>query len=220
MKKLLNLFILILFVGIFTLSGCGPDTTPKQIVDKDNAVGEFTLFTHEGNKNTLPLIFNLGHSYLSFTNTSNETISISTYACSPGETVCIGTWSISSHFGVWYNVESNYNICNNRYDGRLSISKQIDINDVNTITKFIEENNTWSPLKNCSNFALNCWNEIASESEKISKPVIYTPSHIASQIRLFSGYETNKPMVTKDNFGYFEDDTYVAFTMKGDANYV
>lgn len=220
MKKVINFLILILFVSVFIISGCAPDETPKIIVDKDDYVGEFSLFTHTGTGDTLPLIFNLGHSFLSFTNTSNEVINISTYTCQPNETVCIGTWSISTHFGVWYNVESNYDICNKRYDGRLSISKKIDSQDVTKLTKFIEEHNTWNPLQNCSYFALNCWNELAAESEIIAKPIIYTPTHIASQIKLFSGYKLNKEMVTESNFGYFENDTYVAFTMKGDASYV
>ncbi len=206
-------------ISICFLSGCNQEPTAKSITHKQDYVGEFSIFTHPGSKDVLPLLFNLGHSYLSFTNTSDKIIYLAGYKCEPSETVCIGTWSISKHFGVWYNVESNYDIYDNHYDGRLSLTKKINLQDVEKFTEFINKNNAWNPLKNCSYFALNCWNYIVDDCEKLEKPLIYTPKHLANEIKQFETYETNRPYVTKDNFGFFAEDVYVAYTMQGEKEY-
>ncbi len=220
MKNFIKIFSLILCVCFCFLTGCTPSDIPKEIVDTPNSIGEFTIFTHTGIKEDLPLLFNLGHSYLAFTNTSANVVDLSGYACQPNEMVCIGTWSISQHFGVWYNVESNYNNHDKHYEGRLSLTKKVTSEDIATINEYIKNNNTWNPLKNCSNFALNCWNSVAKDSEKLTKPLIYTPKHLANEIKKFDNYEIDKPMNTKDTFGWFDDSKYVSHTFKGEAEYV
>lgn len=219
MRKIFSFILLLICVSFGLLTACGKSNTNRTISVSENSVAEFSLFTHPGSKKVLPLLFNLGHSYLSFTNTSNTTIDLAGYKCEPNETVCIGTWSISKHFGVWYNVESNYDIYDNHYDGRLSLTKQIGMEEVEKLTEFIVNNNKWTILKNCSYFALNCWNYVVESNEQIDTPLIYTPSYIAKQIKQFETYEINRPYITKTNFGFFSNEVYVSYTMEGDKQY-
>lgn len=179
-------------------------------------VAKLTLFTFNGDGEGKFGLMNLGHSFLSVENISTSPITLLNKNIAPNETISIGTWSILEHFGVWYNVESNYIVQHNKYDGRLSITIGIDNEDISTISEFIKTNDTWNPLTNCSNFALNLWNTVATESEYIKKPVIYTPSHIANEIMKFDNYERNKSIETEDTMGYFDGSTYVSFQIEGD----
>ena len=121
-------------------------------------------------------------------------------------------------YGVWYNVESNYIADYNKYDGRLSITTGISREDISTISQFISTHDYWNPLQNCSYFALNLWNEVAEESEKLDKLFIYSPSGIAKQLRCFENMEENKELLTEKRFHYFEDTTPVYFELED--NYV
>lgn len=217
-KKTISLLILI--IGVFGIFGCGKQVK-KVVAMIDNPVGYLTIYSQtQSPKDTMPMLLNLGHSFLSFENTSNNDIIIGNYNVSPNETICIGTWSISSHFGVWFNVESNYNNKYNRYDGRISITRQISESNIDDINGFIAKHNYWNPLRNCSYFALNLWNSVANQSEKLAKPLIYSPTHVANEIKKFNNFEYNRPMVTTGNMGYYSNSQFVSVSMKGEDKYV
>lgn len=193
------------------------DTPVKQkteIQAGDTAL--LTIFTFDGKKESTLGLANLGHSFLSLENISDHTITIAGVDIPVGKTLAIGTWSISSHFGVWYNVESNYITEYNKYDGRLSITTGITDEDVDKLTKYINNHDYWTPLTNCSCFALNMWNEVVSDGEKLPKPLIYNPAHIAKCIRNFESYETNKELITDSQFYYFQDSQPVYHYMENE----
>lgn len=222
MKKLHTFLLLIIIICSATLFGCTNNVSQvRKTSFPNNSVGNLSIYAHDKvSDDSLFLLFNLGHSFLTFENTSNQIINIGNYKVSPNETICFGTWSISSHFGVWYNLEYNYSAIHNRYDGRVSITKGVTANNIEEINKFIYSHNTWSPIKNCSYFALNLWNKVANENEMLKTYWIYSPAKVANQLREFEDFETNKSFITKTNFGYFSNTEYVSFTMEGDYTYV
>lgn len=218
-RVIAGLFILICSVAL--TCGCDDNKNKKQLASIDDSVGNLTIFSlTQSNKDTLPLLLNLGHSFITIENTSSDNMTIGNYELTPNETICIGTWSISNHFGVWYNVESNYNSKYNRYDGRISLTKEISSNDITTITTFIAKHNYWNPFRNCSYFALNLWNSVADSNEKLKKPIIYSPTHVTQEIKKFNNYEYNRPLPTNSNMGYYSNAKFVSFNMKGEDKYV
>ena len=217
LKKFFSITILIIaMLNIFLLTGCTNTTSKQKTIIKTTDVALLSLFTFDGKKESTLGLMNLGHSFLSIENISSDVIKIANVTLAPNETIAIGTWSISAHFGIWYNVESNYIAEHNKYDGRLSITTGISLDDMVSITNYILSHDYWTPLANCSCFALNLWNEVAENSEKLSKPLIYSPSHLAKCMKNFENYEENKEIITDTNFHYFEGTNPVYYYMDGE----
>lgn len=211
--------LLIVFLLIFACSGlvaCKDESREYKTNISDTDIAKLSLFTYDGSGESVWGLMNLGHSFLSIENVSSENIKLLNKTIEPGETIAIGTWSILEHFGVWYNVESNYIVQHNKYDGRLSITIGIGEDDIEKISSFIAEKDTWNPINNCSYFALNLWNKVAGETEYIKTPFIYTPSYIAEEMKKFDSFEKNKDIPTEDTMGYFKGETYVSFQIEGD----
>ena len=152
-------------------------------------------------------------SFLSIENTSDTSINIGKKELNVSKTLTIGTWSIQSHFGVWYNVENNYIKEHNKYDGRVSVTIGISSEDIDLINEFIEDNDHWGPIKNCSYFALNLYNTVASDTEFIDTPLIYTPSYISSIIKKFDTCEFNREIPVEDKMSYFDGTSLVEYTL-------
>ena len=213
MKKFLSFFILIM-IACFVFASCSVNTTKHKTSVTSSDVALLTLFTFDGKKESKFGLFNLGHSFLSVENISSETITIGKVEVAPNETISIGTWSIKAHFGVWYNVESNYIKDYNKYDGRISITAGISSEDTEKMNNFILAHDYWSPINNCSNFALNLWNTVAEEDEELVRPFIYSPSKIAKALKNFEGYETNREIKTSDKFFFMDENTPKYFELE------
>lgn len=213
MKKFLSFFILIM-IACVVFASCSVNTPKHKTSVTSSDVALLTLFTFDGKKESKFGLFNLGHSFLSVENISSETITIGKVEVAPNETISIGTWSIKAHFGVWYNVESNYIKDYNKYDGRISITAGISSEDTEKMNNFILAHDYWSPINNCSNFALNLWNTVAEEDEELVRPFIYSPSKIAKALKNFEGYETNREIKTSDKFFYMDENTPKYFELE------
>ena len=199
-----------------TLLGCGTkgkDSYTSSVEADD--IAKLSLFSYNGKGESTWGLMNLGHSFLSFENISDENISILDKVIAPNETISIGTWSILEHFGVWYNVESVYIETTDKYNGRVSATIGVNSEDLEKIVSFISKKDKWNPINNCSYFALNLWNTVAKESEYINTPLIYTPTYIAEELAKFDSYEYNKPIPSSSKLGYFKNSTYVSFDMEG-----
>lgn len=213
MKKIA--LFLILIVCVVMLSACGNgDREYKASINSDD-VALLSIFTYDGKGESVWGLMNLGHSFLSIKNVSDEPFYLSEKKINPGETVAFGTWSILDHFGVWYNVESNYISDYNKYDGRLSVTQSVSSEDISVITEYIKKHDYWTPLTNCSCFALNLWNSVSDAPELLDVPLIYTPSQIAKQLQKFNTFETNRTIVTEKTFGYFKDGSYINCYLEG-----
>jgi len=207
-KRSLSLLILIMLTFVVLISGCDGIKTRKTNI-KNTDIALLSIFSFDGKKESTLGLMNLGHSFLSLENISSIPIEISNVVIYPGETIAIGTWSIKSHFGVWYNVESNYIADYNKYDGRISVTTGISTEDIDKITQYIISHDYWTPLTNCSCFALNLWNEVAEDGEILDRPLIYNPTAIAKQLVNFENYEINREINTDKDFYYFEGTTQV-----------
>ncbi|MBE5738831.1 MAG: hypothetical protein E7354_03815 [Clostridiales bacterium] len=203
--------VLMLCISCFVLTACGDLKDYKAEVAEGDVV-KLTLFTYDGKGESHFGLMNLGHTFLSFENISGETMTIGGMEVVSGETIAVGTWSVASHFGIWYNLEGNYIDEHDKYNGRVSVTIGLNSEDMIKVNDFIKENDRWNPLKNCSFFALNLYNLVASETESIPTPLIYTPTYIAKHIKAFDSYETNKPLVCEDKFGYYDGETYVEYS--------
>lgn len=217
MRKLFGfLLICILIASSFSLIACNKEDRDYSLKIDDGDIAKLTLFSFNGDGEGRIGLMNLGHAFLSIENISDEPIELLHKNISVGETISIGTWSILEHFGIWYNVESNYIVEHNKYDGRVSITIGIDNEDISTLSNYMSNNDKWNPIYNCSKFALTLWNTVAENSEKINKPIIYTPTYIAKEIKKFDSYETNRAIPTEETIGYFNNSTYISFQIEGE----
>lgn len=213
MKRLITLCLSATL--ILTLNSCKNNTQHQAtIASNDNVV--VTLFTYDGKGETRNGIASLGHAFIMLTNISSSNVTFLNKTIEPSKNLMVGTWSISAHFGVWYNLESNYSVFNNKYDGRYSVSIGITNDELSKLETFTSTHDKWNCLYNCSKFALNFYDEVANEQEYIKKPLIYTPSYIAGEIKKFDHYEVNKPMITDEGFGYYVDNEYHEYSFNED----
>lgn len=220
MRRIFSLAIILFIVVVLstTLFACKEDNREYKTEINSNDIAKLSLFSFDGNGEEQLGLANLGHAFLSLENISDNNIKLLDRTITPGETIAIGSWSILEHFGVWYNVESNYITNHGKYDGRVSITIGIDNDNLNTLEEFINNHDRWNPIFNCSKFALSLWNTVASDSEYLDKPLIYTPTYVANEIKKFDNYELNKAIITDENMGYFTDSQNASFVMEG-GNY-
>ena len=215
MKKLFT-FLFILIVCVMPIIGCGNSKDYSAEI-KEGDIALLSIFAFDGKSESKWGLMNLGHAFLSIENVSDDKLDILDYSLDSGKTICVGTWAIKDHFGVWYNVESNYFDTYNKYDGRVSVTISLSTEELDKLCSFISKNDRWNPLNNCSKFAMHAWNIVATESERLIKPIIYTPSNIVSQLKMFDNYEINRPMITDKKFGYFSSSQFVSFGFEGDG---
>ncbi len=172
---------------------------------KENAVAELSLFAFNGDSERVPLTVNLGHAFVTLENTGSEPLKFGAAQLAVHESVSLGSWSMSAHFGFWYNVESTYVNEFERYEGRVSLKTQIDTADLANINDYIEDHDYWTLLKNCSFMALDIYNLAAEESDRLPVPALVTPQAIDTLIRSTTGYEVNQGIDNYGSVGYARD---------------
>lgn len=216
----LKSLILVLFISLCTIfSACGTGNKDYSVNLKETDIASISLFAYSGKGESHYGLINLGHAFISIDNTSSENLVIYNFTIPAGETVTIGTWCINKHMGVWFNIESNYFVNYNKYDGRYSITTGIGREDIETINNFISSHDKWGVLKNCSYFALSLWNEIAEDSEHIDENPIFTPAYLEEEISKFDNHEINRPIKTDSSCYYYDNDKFYEFHFEGDNRY-
>lgn len=209
MKKVLCFLILV--CTIFVCS-CSPQKIEITPIEDD--VATMTIVSFDGKGESVYGLMNLGHTFIAIENTSSDDMMIGKYILNPGKTVTVAVWSILEHFGVWYNVESNYIEYCNKYNGRVSLSKEINEEDVKKISEFIKSNDNWDPYRNCGYFATKLWNTVAKDKEFINGGT--TPSNIAKSIAMSDGYKKNLEIPVSSAMGYFDGTTFVEYKLEGE----
>ncbi|MBQ7307303.1 MAG: hypothetical protein IJW82_02140 [Clostridia bacterium] len=208
------LVLVILFSNCYILIGCNNnDNKLYTTQNRVDAVIELSIFTSNGKKESKNILRNYGHSFLSFKNISQNSLKVGEYTLEKDETISLGTWSVSSHFGVWYNLESNYINTYDKYNDRVSVTTQINLEELKLVNDFILNHDYWNPYCNCSYFSINLWNTIAKDTEYIDTSLFYNPSYLYKKLISFSSYETNKAINGKDTFGYYSD-TFLIHSFK------
>lgn len=203
MKKYI-IVLLLTIMSIITFSGCGTNRERKLNVAEDD-VALLSIFADNGASESNFFVRNLGHAFLSVENISSSSFMVGDREVKPSETITIGLWSILEHFGVWYNVESNYIKEHNKYNTRVSITIGISLDDLNKVSKIIDKNNKWTPLYNCSKFALEIWNAVALESEIIDAKFITSPSYLVDEIVKFKEHQKNRECNTDQIIRYYKE---------------
>lgn len=199
-KIFLSVFVMI--ICLFSVACSSEENRVATIANDDEII--MTIYAYDGAGESYFGLLNLGHSFLSFENKTTETINIGNYELPAGDIVTVSTWSISEHFGIWYNTESNYIKYHNKYDGRYSVSVGLKKDCLDKLAKFLKDNDEWLPTKNCTNFSVGLWNTLCAKNERVSTPLIYTPGKLTKDIKSFNTYEKNKYIPVSDRFGYFD----------------
>lgn len=174
-------------------------------------VGTFTIFSSNDEDNSSFSI--KGHAFVSFKNTSTLQIKIGGLNVNPGHEITIGTWgnmpanhkilpNQTWHKGIWYNLESYLANEEKAFSNRVSLTMGVTINDVRTINSVISKSDSWSPTNNCSSFATKIWNSIASSKLKLSAGNPNTPKSLSTNIKLISGYQSNRAIMNMRPIGY------------------
>lgn len=195
-------FLLILSISI--LSAC-KENTDRQLNVTNDDVALLSIFADNGKSESNLLLRNYGHAFLSITNITDNSFTIGDREVAPNETITIGLWNVLEHFGVWYNIESNYIAEYEKYTHRVSLTIGIGNEDINTLTEIIKNSDRWNPFFNCSTFALKMWNSVADENEEIYKKLIVSPSYLVKEITKFDDYEENRECVTDKNIKYYNE---------------
>jgi len=153
----------------------------------------FTLTTFNGSTEKEPFVANLGHSWLSIENHLDHSINLNGYDVSPNETVTFSVWAVVDHFGVFFNLEANFIKSRGKYDGRMSISTNINESDLDIINDYIKNNDSWETTKNCSFWSIHLWNLVVSQEYQVkTQTLIYTPTRLMNSLLEYSDVVTNK----------------------------
>ena len=204
MRKII--LTLTLIICMFSFVGCQNNSQRIRELNINNTdVAVLTIFADNGDSESSFLYKNYGHSFLSIENVSLNNFVVGDRIVLPNETITIGLWPIKEHFGIWFNVESNYINEYNKYSERVSISVGINLDDIAKVSKIIDENDNWTPMFNCSSFSLKVWNSVAQDSEKLNVGGFISPNNLVKEIKLFKNYEIARECKTTTNISYYKE---------------
>jgi hypothetical protein len=191
MKKI---FAIITLLFLFFCFGLTSNTVTVDAASTD-IVGQVSIFASKAAGS--------GHSFLMFKNTSDETYLVGHYYLEPNKTVTVGTWGNKDDGkGVYYNLEAYFINVYGSYSDRVSITMSYTQSQLETLTQYINSNNSWTLLFNCASFTERVWNSVATGSLKVNAGfLIKTPTALYNNIVKKSGYVTRKavPAVTDTN---------------------
>lgn len=201
MKRLSAIFLAL--AAALVLAACGTERRTLRAPVTDESAGAITIYAYEPDNEPNYGLMYLGHAFLSVENLSSQAVSVGAITLQPGESCSIGSWGMTHHFGVWYNVESSYIHAAGKYGGRVSVTKGIEKDDFAKIGDYVAANDSWSLLTNCARFAANIFNLTSGDQFGIGGLV--TPTRLAKAIRAFREYEVNRPIENFGKVGYYEE---------------
>lgn len=192
MKKIITLFLFIL--TIITLSGC---SSKKRVINPKEDTDDImlTIYSDNGSSDSRFLIKSFGHSFIAIKNLGDNDVYIRDYKIEKDDELTFGAWGIDDHFGIWYDLEAQYQHKAKRYKGVVSISTYINSSKLGLVNEFILKNDTWTFSHNCTYLAISIWNMCVEENERFSLKKLNSPSKLRKLIKKFEGYETNREMI-------------------------
>lgn len=192
MKKILLTFILA-FLVLLTVSCKKKLRLVNERKETDDLL--LTIYSDSGKSDSKFLIKSFGHSFLAVKNLTDKEVFIRDYQILKDDELTFGAWGIDDHYGVWYDLEAQYQHKAERYDGVVSISAYISSDKLGLINEFITNNDTWTFRHNCTYLAISIWNMCVDSNMKFSKRTFNSPSRLHKLIKEFKGYETNRTMI-------------------------
>lgn len=200
MKKFLTILLAVMF-GALSI-GCQPRSAQATPIPEDADL-VITVYAYEPDNEPNYGLLYLGHAFLSFENRSGAPVTIGALTLEDNETCSLGTWSMTHHFGIWYNVESNYIASAGRYGGRVSLSKEMPLDTLEAVNAYLSAHDAWSLFTNCSRFATEIFN--LAGGDKIELGGLATPTKLAKRIRAYDTHETDRPIENYGKVGYKND---------------
>lgn len=191
--------ILILLCLTLGLCGCGQSrlTAPPFTGE---AAAKLSVYAFDPeNEKSYGLMY-LGHAFLAFENVSGGDLTVGGLTLAPGETCTLGSWSMTAHFGIWYNVESAYIDRAGKYAGRVSLTKHVTAADLAAINDIVAGRDKWSLFSNCSQLALDIFN--AADGASISLKGLITPTRLSDAILRYDTAEIDRPVGRYGKIGF------------------
>lgn len=200
MRKIYASLLCVLSAVCF--AGCSqPKKTPTEFTGDAAAV--ISLYAYDSESEPTYGLMYLGHSFLSFENVSDEPVTVGALELQPGETCSLGSWSMNMHFGIWYNIESNYIHNAEMYDGRVSLSKSITAEGLAAANEIIADNDDWSLWRNCAYLAVDIFNVTGGDQLDIGG--LITPTRVKNEIRRWTNAQVNRPINAFGKAGFSTD---------------
>jgi len=172
-------------------------------VEENKLVLSITTFDGESEKE--PLVTILGHSWISIDNQLDHPITIKDYTVQPDEILTMSVWAITNHFGVVFNLEPNFISLRGRYDGRQSLSTNIDESQLSIVDSFIDSNDHWGTTKNCSYWSIHLWNTlVTNENNMKTQTAVYTPTRLQKSFSEYDCVEIDKDFSRAKGVFFYE----------------
>ena len=203
-KYFAGLFILVLAGIICLFIDFNKYSTNSKHLSHDDKGIVFSITTFDGVNECKPFVKCLGHTWLSLDNYSGHSIYLKDYEIKNNETLTFSVWAISAHKGVYFNLEPNFIKDYGRYSGCQSLSVNIDENQLAKIEDFINKNNKWASIKNCSYWSIHLWNKIVDDRFNMkTQTIVYTPKKLLKSLKEYDCLITDKDFSNaKDVFFY------------------
>ena len=195
-KKKLALLLpaLALILAVVLVSADYHAYQPRSRTAPDSPGGlVFTITAYDGESEDELFVNCMGHAWLALDNQTDHSVTLGEREIRPGEILTFSTWALSGHFGVVYNLEPRLIAEEGRYAGRTSLSVEIAEEQLPTLADAIRRHSAWSPLKNCSVWAVRLWNElVGGEYDLPVQTLVYTPGRLQKALWEFSVTETDR----------------------------
>lgn len=157
-----------------------------QVSSSSDTVARLQIFAWAGDEGSGSSSLNFGHAFLVITNVSDHNIYAGALSIKPNTGLTIGTWDTfaNEHRGLWYCLEGYHYYHKHEYSGSYSMAVMLNQSLLDKANEVIRNNDSWSPLNNCSTFATKVWNTVCSTKLNAGSP-INTPKGLRDCIASF-----------------------------------
>ena len=208
------LCLISLLINISFISCQNYESIHQVVPKKNNDIASITLYSYYGKSESKYFIPSYGHTFLEITNLSNEEIILYYQIIQPQESIVFSWWAIDVHMGIWFNIEPYYIYYYNRYDTRYSTTIYMNHDDLDMVNIYLQTNDKYDPLNNCSKMALKCWNLVAEKSEKIDILFLTTPTYVVRNIKTFDSFSYIKSLNNKGSIGFVDNQVFNEYKME------
>ncbi len=184
-------------LNVYRENSKNPEIDPAGIV--------FSITAYDGKSESRPFLKSLGHAWLSVANGTDSPIFVRENEILPGEALTFSVWALSGHMGVVYNLEPNFIEDFGRYDGRKTVSVNVDSHALQVISDFIDENDRWTFTENCTYWSIRLWNEVVGEEYRVkTQTVLYTPERLTKSLDEFKNVTENAAFLNAGEIFIYE----------------
>lgn len=213
----MKMFCLIMFVILICAAGISSDAEMSYaystVAKTTEDVVLLTMCTDECKKECNNMLMSFGHAFFYAENISDSDVYIYNYKLSPRESVTFSWWAVDRHMGIWFNIESNYITLANRYSDIACIGMYLNNDEIAKLNTFMENNDRYTPISNCSKQVMTCWNVLAERGEAIMTSTIATPSILKREIMKFKSAK-KRTIEHNENICYYNGTGFTSYKME------